>query len=307
MEFKWKKHGLIFDDAMLPSWAKNSALTPTPIQISDEVVRVYCGFRDEDGVSRIGYVDLSAKNLTEVIAVSQKPALDIGRAGCFDDNGVILGDVIKDDDGNYRMYYVGFQLAKNVKFLAFTGLAISRDGEVFDRVSEVPILDRADGASTIRAIHSVIKDGNGWRAWYAVGDDWQDINGIDYPKYNIWYTSSEDGINFSEQGTLCVDVEGDEYRIGRPSVYELETGYMMLYTKGGIGGVDYFPGVAFSSDGIKWLRDDNKLQLSLGSEMDFDSKHLCYPRLFKINGKSWIVYNGNNMGQEGFGLAELVK
>jgi predicted GH43/DUF377 family glycosyl hydrolase len=307
MEFKWKKYGLIFNDSMLPNWAKNSALTPTPIQISNDIIRIYCGFRDKDGVSRIGYVDLSAYDPSKVIAVSQEPVLDVGRSGCFDDNGVILGDVIKDDSGKYRMYYVGFQLVKNVKFLAFSGLAISQDGEHFKRVSEVPILDRAKGATTIRAIHSVIKDSNEWRIWYAVGSDWQDINGVDYPKYNIWHTTSKDGIEFSNSGQLCVDVAADEYRIGRPSVYKIDEGYMMFYTKGGVGGEDYFPGVAFSRDGIKWERDDSKLNLALGLQSQFDSEHLCYPRLFEVNDRRWIVYNGNNMGQEGFGLAELIR
>lgn len=308
MEFKWEKHGLVFDQSMLPDWADSSALTPTPIQISPEKVRVYCGFRDQEGISRIGYVDLSADDPTQVLNVSKKPVLDVGRAGCFDDNGVILGDVVLDEDGNFRMYYVGFQLVKKAKFLAFTGLAISSDGgESFKRVSEAPVLDRSNGATTIRAVHSISNENGLWKAWYAVGDGWQDINGIDYPKYNIWYTTSEDGIHFSKPGTLCVDVEGDEYRIGRPSVYKQDAGYFMFYTKGGVTGEDYFPGVAFSDDGISWSREDDRLSLELGDRDDFDSRHLCYPRFFESNGRKWIVYNGNDMGIDGFGLAELIE
>jgi len=205
------------------------------------------------------------------------------------------------------MYYVGFQLVKRAKFLAFTGLAESKDGgETFQRVSESPVLDRRDGANTINAIHTAIYSNEKWKVWFAVGDDWQDISGVKYPKYNIWYTESDDGINFNQEQVQCIDVQGDEYRIGRPSVYLKDDLYYMLYTKGSKSGQDYFPGVATSKDGIKWTRKDAELGLEL-SKNDFDSIHLCYPRLVEVNSKVYGFYNGNNMGAEGFGVAELLE
>lgn len=301
----WEKLGLVFTQDGTVRWRRNSALTPTPILISDQVIRVYAGFRDDDGISRIGYVDVDAANPRRVIRVSENPVLDRGRDGCFDDNGVILGDVIRFGD-RLRMYYVGFQLVKRVKFLAFTGLAESVDGgETFQRVSEAPVLDRSIEGNTIRAVHTALFEDGVWKIWYAVGDDWQIINGSPYPKYNIWYSESADGKIFPERGVLCVDVVGNEYRIGRPSVYKIDNGYMMFYTKGGVSGVDYFPGVAFSKDGVIWERADHKLGLSL-SENGFDDRHLCYPRLVKSGARTFCFYNGNNMGAEGFGVAELL-
>ena len=41
--------------------------------------------------------------------VSQQPVLDLGAPGMFDDNGVILGDVIEVSEDELRLYYVGFQ------------------------------------------------------------------------------------------------------------------------------------------------------------------------------------------------------
>ena len=306
MQFKWRKRGLVFSENEMPSWAVGGALTPTPIVIDEERVRVFCGFRDSEGISRIGYVDLSALDPRQILGVSQTPVLDVGRPGCFDDNGVILGDVVRGPDGQFRMYYVGFQLVKNAKFLAFTGLATSTDCEVFTRVSEAPVLDRSDGANMIRAIHSARFEDGEWRVWYAAGDGWEKIGGTDYPQYNIWHTSSEDGVNFGSSGELCVDNQGSEYRIGRPSVYLWDDKYVMFYTKGSKSGLDYFPGVAFSENGVVWQRQDSRLGLALGENGEFDSRHLCYPRMFTIKGKTWSVYNGNDMGKEGFGLMELI-
>lgn len=305
---KWNKLGQVFKHTNKSSWINDSALTPTPYLLSPDVIRIYAGFRDELGVSRIGYVDVSADNPKEILKVSKSPCLDIGEDGCFDDNGVILGDVVKCGD-EIRMYYVGFQLVKKAKFLAFTGLAISRDnGDSFQRVSKTPVLDRADSGLTINAIHSVHFENGIWRAWYAAGSSWQEINGQQFPKYNIWYTESLDGINFDLKSTniLCVDNEGDEYRIGRPSVFKINDTYRMFYTKGSVSGLDYFPGTAISEDGIKWVRNDEQLGLSL-SETGFDSVHLCYPRLISASDKVYCFYNGNNMGKEGFGVAELIQ
>lgn len=302
---KWNKIGHVFAQDGSLSWAADSALTPTPIALRDGEIRVYSGFRDSEGVSRIGYVDVSASDPQKVVRVSRVPALDRGRDGCFDDNGVILGDVVQ-VDGKLRMYYVGFQMVKRAKFLAFSGAAESVDGgETFHRLSEAPIMDRASGATTIRAIHSASQANGRWRVWYAVGDGWEFIGGRPFPQYNIWTTTSVDGLTFDEPGVLCVDNEGEEYRIGRPSVYRRGGGYLMFYTKGTKAGTDYFPGVAFSQDGIRWERRDADLGLALSPD-GFDSRHLCYPRLVEAGGRTVCFYNGNNMGKEGFGVAELL-
>ncbi|MCJ8519289.1 putative GH43/DUF377 family glycosyl hydrolase [Pseudorhizobium tarimense] len=301
----WNKIGHVFAQNGSLQWATDSALTPTPIVVRDEEIRVYAGFRDSEGISRIGYVDVAADDPRNVLRVSQTPVLDRGRDGCFDDNGVIMGDVVKTGD-RLRMYYVGFQQVKRAKFLAFSGVAESIDGgETFQRLSEAPVMDRVGGGTTIRAIHTAMQIDGAWRVWYAVGDRWEMIGGVPFPQYNIWTTTSPDGIQFTEPGTLCVDNEGAEYRIGRPSVYRHGDGYMMFYTKGTKSGSDYFPGVAFSADGVRWERCDHELGLEL-SPGGFDSMHLCYPRLVEANGRTLCFYNGNNMGKEGFGVAELL-
>src|SRR5256885_15731564 len=99
--FRWEKEGLIFrtSEHGVEGWIANSALTPTPMRLNGNRIRVYSGFRDREGVSRIGYVDVVADSPAKVVGVSRRPVLDIGRNGCFDDNGVILGDVVAAADG----------------------------------------------------------------------------------------------------------------------------------------------------------------------------------------------------------------
>lgn len=303
---KWIKKGLVYGPDGTVQWAKHSALTPTPFLMDEQTIRVYAGFRDEEGISRIGYVDVDASDPSYVKAVSQRPVLDVGKPGTFDDNGVILGDVIRFEN-EVRMYYVGFQLVKRAKFLAFSGLAISRDGgETFARYADSPIMDRSPDGLYIRAIHSVMKDGDTYRAWYAKGNGWQEIKGILYPQYEIWGIESSDGINFSGEGELCIPATDIEYRIGRPRVFQAPHGYVMHYTSGTVDGVSYMAGYAESTDGRRWHRKDGALGIALSSE-GWDSRHLCYPAVIAAGGKTYMFYNGNDMGQSGFGYAVLAE
>ncbi|MGA7780207.1 MAG: hypothetical protein WCA85_21205 [Paraburkholderia sp.] len=302
MTIHWEKLGAVFHTATQGrSWMNNSALTPTPFLIDSNTIRVYAGFRDETGVSRIGYVDVASSDPTKVLKVSEKPVLDVGRNGCFDDNGVILGDVVRGSGGIY-MFYVGFQLVAKAKFLAFSGVARSTDGgHSFTRLSESPILDRAKGQSTIGAIHSAYFENGRWRLWYASGDDWEIIGNKPFPQYHIRCVEADDLLDIPRQGILCVNVRGDEYRIGRPRVYRIGGQYLMYYTKGTISG-SYFPGLARSEDGVNWTRDDEELGILL-SESGWDSQTLCYPALITAGDVTYMFYNGNNMGYDGFGCA----
>lgn len=302
---KWIKQGLVFDTARqgVGGWMCHSALTPTPYRLDNDLIRVYAGFRDAEGVSRIGYVDVRAQDPATIVRVSAEPVLDIGRDGCFDDNGVILGDIV-DAPGGLHMFYVGFQRVAKAKFLAFTGLAVSHDGgDSFRRTQETPLLDRAAGRSTIGAIHSVMHENGRWRLWYAAGDDWESIDGRPFPRYHIRYVETDELASIPREDHVCLRPRGSEYRIGRPRVYRLAAKYVMYFTRGNLDG-DYFPGVAHSDDGICWHRHDESLGLALSAN-GWDSRTLCYPALIRLRDRWLMFYNGNDMGVDGFGAAEL--
>ena len=301
---KWKKLGHVYGpDGSIP-WARHSALTPTPFRLEDGTLRVYAGFRDDLGRSRIGYVDVDPDNPTSVLRASPHPVLDIGGAGTFDENGVILGDVVRDGDV-VRMYYVGFQKPPQDKFWAFTGLAESRDGgETFRRVSDLPVLGRAEEGKTVRALHTIRREGSVWKAWYSIGSGWETIDGVPYPQYRIAYTESEDGVHFPEMGRGGVDLEGDEYRIGRPRVLAGPAGYRMLYTVGRLR-KSYLPGYATSSDGVHWMRRDDEVGIGPSGGDAWDSEHLSYLAPIEVGGRTLAFHNGNNMGYNGFGVAAI--
>lgn len=299
---RWRKLGLVWGpDRSLP-WAQDSALTPTPVLISPHRIRVYAGMRDCEGISRIAYVDVSSTDPTRVLDVALTPALDVGEPGMFDDNGVILGDVVR-WKGTWWMFYVGFQLVHRAKFLAFSGLATSVDGESFTRVSATPVMDRADEGRYIRAIHSVHPGDDLWKVWYAAGNGWETIAGKPYPRYEIRYVETQDPIRMPGSGELCLAPTGREYRIGRPRVRRNGPLWEMLYTRGTLAG-DYIAGFARSSDGRVWVRADESLGLRLSAD-GWDSRSLSYPAVIEVANETYAFYNGNDMGRDGFGVAVM--
>ena len=303
MKLHWEKLGLVYKGDGKNGWNLNSAMTPTPIVFEDKI-RVFAGFRDINGVSRIGYIDLAKEDPTRIIKVSKNPVLDIGKPGTFDDNGVILGDFVN-MNGKLYMYYIGFQLVQKVKFLAFTGLAISLDkGESFTRYSDVPVLDRKQNELYFNAIHTIIYQDGIFKCWLGAGSAWQTINGNQYPSYIVKYIESADGINFSGKPIDCISFSRpEEYRIGRPRVYYRDNGYFMIFTWGDLN-ANYQMGYAHSLDGKIWTRDDSIINFG-PSLSGWDNHSTSYGALFENNGDTYMVYNGNDYGKEGFGIAIL--
>ena len=63
-------------------------------------------------------------------------------------------------------------------------------------------------------------------------------------------------------------------------------------------------GYAQSRDGINWKRMDKSIGIDV-SASGWDSEMIEYPCVFNHEGKKYMVYNGNNYGHGGAGLAVL--
>lgn len=298
----WEKKGLIYVPDGRCAWMNNSVLTPQPYLLNEDVIRVYASFRDANGIGRIGFVDLDAANPQKILSISPEPVVQLGDAGQFDDNGMLLGDVLN-VDGEIWMYYVAFQLVGKIKFYAFSGLAKSRDGgNTFVRYSRVPVMDRAEEGIFGRCIHSVLRENGMFRIWYSVIFDWTYVNGIPYPTYDIKYIESEDGMHIGPRGVQCIRCHGNEYRIGRPRVRKIsESKYEMRYTSDTLE-KEYRAGYAESVDGINWVRKDELSGLNPSAD-GFDSEMACYPVVQETKYGTYMFYDGNGMGRAGFGYA----
>jgi sucrose-6-phosphate hydrolase SacC (GH32 family) len=303
---KWQKKGLIFaPDGRLP-WAKKYAFPPTPLIIGGGVLRLYVAFCDEKTVGRIGFVDVAADDPGRVLRVSDRPVLDIGRPGDFDENGLLPTCVVPVGDKLF-MYYVGYQLGQKVRYFQFEGLAISDDGgQTFRRYGRVPVIDRSDAEPHHRTSAFVMPDGDLFKMWYVAGGDWTAVNGKSLPVYNLRYFESPDGKNWPRAGAVCLDFAGpDEHAFGRPWVLKSAGSYRMFYSirtksKG------YRLGYAESTDGVRWRRKDEEVGIDV-SPTGWDSEMIAYSSVVEHNDRTYLFYNGNNCGETGFGYAVLAE
>ena len=301
---KWRKMGRIYTPDGTQWWAKKYAFPPVPHFLNDQVIRMYVAFCDENTVGRIGYVDVSADDPSQVLRVSEDPVLDIGVPGAFDENGILPTSIVKVDDKLY-LYYVGYQLGMKVRYYQFEGLAISTDGgESFTRAREVPITDRSDQELLNRTSAFVRRNNGLFQMWYVGGSEWTVVNNKPLPVYNIRYMESPDGINWPDVGRVCVDyASDDEHAFGKPFVFE-ENGLQRMFYSIRTRSRGYRLGYAESLDGQNWVRKDDEVGIDV-SERGWDSEMIAYASVMKHKDKVYMFYNGNNCGETGFGYAEL--
>ena len=83
---QWKKKGLIFNPKSNNSgWIKNYASLPVCDLVSDDLLRIYFSTRDIEGRSLPTYIEVNPSNPSEIIYIHDKPILELGKQGCFDD------------------------------------------------------------------------------------------------------------------------------------------------------------------------------------------------------------------------------
>ena len=291
-------------DGRVP-WARQYAFPPTPYRLDDELLRIYVAFCDEHTVGRVGYVDVRLDDPAQVVHVSQRPVLDIGEPGCFDDNGVLPISVLPVGDALY-MYYTGYQLGTKVSYFQFTGLAISRDGgDTFERWSRAPVVDRSDTETLTRASAFVSRQGGGFRMHYSAGAEWtMNRAGKPVPIYRLRWMDSDDPTSWPSEGNLCIDFAAeDEHAIGRPWLIGGTDPHRLLYSYRTTSR-DYRLGLALSADGISWDRRDEEVGIDVSAD-GWDSEAIAYGSVVEHEGAIYLFYCGNERGKTGFGYAEL--
>jgi len=235
--------------------------------------------------------------------ITKEPILGLGDLGCFDDNGVMPAWIVGFENKKY-MYYIGLNKGTTVQFHSFIGLAISKDeGKTFKRFSKTPILDRNHVDPYLTASPCVLLENGIWRMWYASGEGYDvKINNSIYPRYNIKYTESPDGIHWERNGIVCIDFKSEnEYALARPCVVKEKGLYRMWYS---YKGESYRIGYAESEDGMNWDRKDDEVGIDV-SKTGWDSEMIAYPFVFEHKNKKYMLYNGNDYGRTGFGYAVM--
>lgn len=318
---KWKKLGKIFDPTQytLPNDCVQFAQSPQAL-VFDDFVRIYFSTRALDPLngkylSHVAFVDMR-KNLRDVIRVSDKTVIPLGRLGCFDEHGIFPMSVMRHGEAVYG-YTCGWNRRISVSVDTAIGLAISSDdGLTFERIGDGPVL--------AASVHEPCLVGDGFvkvicgvfHMWYIFGTGWKRFSPDAEPDrtYKIGHATSSDGIHWiKEEGRQIIsDILGAEESQALPTVIEIDSRYHMFFCYRqsfdfrNAKDRGYRIGHAYSDDLVNWIREDEDPRLDT-TPGDWDSDMLCYPHVFECDSKVYLLYNGNEFGRYGFGLAELVR
>lgn len=314
--FTWKKQGRLFDPTAIAdhSWIKEFAQSPS-VLVFENFVRVYFSARpkaDERGQykSYLGYVDLDRANLRHIVSISDRPVMELGGLGTFDEFGMNPASVIRHGD-EVRIYYAGWTRCESVPFNAAIGLAVSKDdGATFHRLGPGPVLSYTPDEPFVIGSPRIRRFGDKWFLWYAAGSRWTRSDSRPEPVYKIRMASSSDGVHWAKHGKDLIEnrVGPDECQASG-DVYFRDGKYHMFFSyRYNLGFQSkehgYRIGYASSENLEEWIRDDSMAGIDV-SEEGWDSEMVNYPHVFDLDGSTYMLYQGNQVGRFGFGLAVL--
>ena len=315
--YKWIKRGRVFNprDYAGRDWLDSFAQGPATL-VFDDFVRVYFSCRpapDEKGqyVSYSSYVDLARSDLRRVLRVADKPILDLGALGTFDEFGTYPVSVQRAGDEKILAYYGGWTRCESVPFNVAIGAAVSTDnGQTFTRLGSGPVISYSPDEPFVMSGPKIRFFQNQYYLYYIAGKKWIMHDGRAEPVYTIRLATSRDGISWKKQARelIAPRIEEDECQAS-PDVIFANGRYHMFFCyrystdyRGRERG--YRIGYASSVDALNWVRDDDKAGIDISPE-GWDSEMVSYPHVFALDGKTYMFYLGNGVGREGFGLAEL--
>jgi hypothetical protein len=299
----WRKQGLLLSAPLGQEWSVTHAALPTvgaPRDRGGDVVDLYVSTRDRQGRSWIAraLLDVCGER-PEIAALDPEPVLAPGQLGAFDDAGVTPSCVVRHGDDTL-LYYTGWARGVSVPFYLGIGLAVSRDGGPFERVSRAPILGRTLNDPFMTASPYVLREPEGWRMWYVSCARWVRIGDGVRHYYHLRHGMSEDGVSWETDGRACLDfADEQEYAFSRPSVVRGHDGYEMWFS---VRGDAYRLGYARSANGLAWRRRDGAAGV-LASAEGWDAEMVAYPHVFEHRGRRLMLYNGNGYGATGVGSA----
>lgn len=302
----WKKKGLIFKPDSQFDWMLSHAQVPT-VHVMADRFRVFFASRNHAGKTLPACIDLDLNDPAKIIQLHEKPILDFGKPGTFDDDGVMPSYVVKDRQQLW-LYYSGWNQRTHVPYHNAMGLAVSDDdGLSFRRVFEGPIMDRITTEPYLAVTPSIIRENDQWKMWYVSGLRWISVNQKYEPVYVIKYAHSTDGIHWQRPNITCIPQKFENEAFSHPNVIFSDGKYHMWYCyrdshdyRDGAG--SYRIGNAISTDGMHWQRQDENVGITTSDE-GWDSKMICYPYIVKVEEKLIMFYNGNGFGKSGFGYA----
>ena len=298
----WIKKGQVYKVESKNSYLVSHASNPLAVNIVDSIFRIFFSGRDINNKSSISYVDIDI--LTEEnIYVSAKPLITYGDDGSFYSHGISIGNRYKGKNNEDFILFMGWNIEEGKHWRGDIGRLNLLGSKQLKLTSKLPFLQSDNEDPVSLSYPYVIFHQGIYKMWYGSTISWSSENGEMI--HVIKYATSKDGEIWDKHGIAIPYELGVAQAFSRPSVIIDEKGYHMWYSYRDGTGKKYRIGYSHSSNGTNWTNKLDEVGIDV-SNTGWDSEMLCYPFVFDHNGSRYMLYNGNNYGKDGFGLAKLI-
>jgi hypothetical protein len=310
----WSNMGILCDPVDLPYGQGLYCQSPHAIQF-EGYIRVYFTTRLRDGEQNFksfpGFVDFS-EDFSLKLRESTFPLLPLGPLGNFDEHGIFPFQPFLTRDGLLMATTTGWSRRDDVPAESAIGLATTSDrGKTFERVGGGPILAALHEEPFLIADGFVLEQNGSYHMFYIAGKKWLRSYGVTERLYKIRHAQSTNLIDWKRTNLDIISNSlGETECQALPTVIKSSQGWLMAFcfrdafdfredsAKG------YKIGWATSRDLLNWERVD--LEHSLSKHISgWDEQMQAYPNLFKNSTGTYLLYNGNDFGLKGFGIAKL--
>lgn len=199
-----------------------------------------------------------------------------GERGAYDDAGCMVS-WLKRDGPRVLCYFIGWNLPINVPFRNCIGLAIDQH-KLYGPIKDRDLYDPYGVGSCCDGLR-----------YYLSILGWEYHGARLQARYHI--------VNGRPHSPAITFKDETEYAIARPCVVGNEMWYCYR-------GEQYRIGYAVQTPD-HWTRRDDEAGITVGKPGEFDDEAICYPHVFDLDGERYMLYNGNEYGKTGFGLAVM--
>lgn len=296
---KWNKLGKVFELESINDELLTHTSNPLAVHLKDDTFRVFFSGRDKDNKSSVGFVDLDIFT-KEIKSISSKTTFKYGDEDSFYSHGVSIGNIYTIDDKDYILF-MGWQIRDEGHWRGDIGRLLLENNETLTLEPKNALMVCDDEDKVSLSYPWVMHDEGIYKMWYGSTDNWSSSN--NEMVHVLKYATSIDGENWEKHGLSIPFEIGVAQAFSRPTVFKDYDGYHMWFSYRSGDGTKYRIGYAHSSDGFKWDRKkDSGIDVSING---WDSEMICYPFVFNHKEKKYMLYNGNDYGKSGFGLAIL--
>lgn len=296
---RWKKLGRIFTPEPFHPNAVSHASNPVALWLSGNVFRVFYSPRNSDNKSSLAFFDYDIHSKS-LIGKCSSTLFDFGQAGSFYSHGVSIGCYYQVGDEDFILF-MGWQIPEGGHWRGDIGrLGFTNDKFILN--PKKPFIEIDDEDPISLSYPWILKENGIYHMWYGSTVTWKSKNGE--MVHLIKHAISTDGVNWQKKGLAIPYIMGKYQAFSRPTVLKDQKGYHMWFSYRGTLETKYRIGYAFSHDLENWTVN-NELSGITVSDDGWDCEMVCYPCVFQHKGKSYMMFNGNDYGKSGIGLAIL--